>query len=123
MNHPYGFMAVIVLAVSICGCTEPEEQADEYGDMDFSGMRVGEDLVISNNNSWDWKYIEMELNGEYTYTFFRIRAGSVVKIPLCYFTDGDGHPFDYLTQPCRNFKIWCETPSGTTKHWPTNDDT
>ena len=120
MNHVNGFLVAMFLTVSVCGCLDPDsdEGSDGYGDMDVSGLRIGGNLLITNNNSWDWWGVELELNGEYTYATPRIEGGSTLTIPLNSFTDGSGYRFNYLSQACKSMKIRCETPSGDEKYWP-----
>jgi len=77
----------------------------------------GGQFVISNNDSFDWTNVELEVNsklfsGGYKFRTSVIRAGDVCTVGAMQFADSDGERFNPFTHKALKLTIWCNTPHG-----------
>lgn len=79
---------------------------------------VGGEVVITNDNGFDWTDVEIIINpsgflstGGYTYRMARIRAGQTVSIPASDFTQRDGTRFNIRRTAV--MRIMVSTKQGT----------
>jgi len=93
--------------------TRPSSTIDLKASVRFTGTQ----FVITNNNSFDWTNVKLEVNsgllrGGFVLKTKRICAGETYTVRAMQFAKGDGNRFNPLTNKPLNFSIWCDTPEG-----------
>jgi hypothetical protein len=78
----------------------------------FPGAR----FVISNNDSFDWRNVRLEIMSESTEDRFSLRvpsisAGETYKVAAAEFSKGDGTRFNPYTMKPKKFLILCDAPA------------
>ena len=115
-----GLAIVIVFFGAILGtCTAVCSNSDEstIPELNANVFFDGAQFVITNNDTFDWTNVEMELNYEglksgYTYNYHLIEAGYTYTVGALQFAKGDGTRFNPFTMKPRKFSIRCDTPGG-----------
>ena len=78
---------------------------------------TGAQFTISNNDSYDWSNVELQINSETTGSDFNFRvpkipAGQSYTIHATKFSTKNGDCFDPYQMKLRRFRIQCESPNG-----------
>lgn len=76
----------------------------------------GARFIISNNDSFDWKNIKLEIISETTEDRFSLRvpnilAGETYTVAAAEFLKNDGNRFNPYTMKPKKFWILCDTPT------------
>ena len=77
---------------------------------------TGAQFVISNNDSFDWTNVELQIKLETIGSNFSLRipkipAGKTHTIRAAEFTEKNGACFDPYSMKPEKFRIWCDTPT------------
>jgi hypothetical protein len=77
---------------------------------------TGLELIVTNNDTFDWMNAQLELNNAFRYEIAAIHAGETLHLKLQDFTKADGTKFDPLSEVPSKLAIACDTPKGKV-HW------
>lgn len=69
-------------------------------------------LIITNNDSFDYKNAELEINGKYNLKWGSLNAGETYRISHNQFTDRHGHRFNYFSMKPKKLSIICDLENG-----------
>jgi hypothetical protein len=70
------------------------------------------ELIVTNNDTFDWMNAQLELNNAFRYEIAAIHAGETLHLQLQDFTKADGTRFDPVSEAPSNLVIACDTPKG-----------
>ena len=105
-SNVFRVIALFVLAITvILFFTSRSENIQE--DMHASVNYTGAQIVIRNNNSYDYIYPRLEINNTYSVTVPRIKSGEAYKIEVMQFADKKGNRFSLVQKP-KYFSIWSD---------------
>ena len=96
------------------GSTQKEES---IRDLNASIRFTGTQFVITNNDSFDWTDVKLEVNSQglrsgYILRSNVIEAGTTYTVGAMQFAKKNGEKFNPFTHKPTNFSIWCDTPGG-----------
>jgi hypothetical protein len=81
--------------------------------------REGSTFFITNDDSFDWNSVELQLNdwafkqaGYFSY-IPSLKAGEMTQVGVIEFAKKDGTRFNPLATKIQKLRIWAKTPSGT----------
>lgn len=116
------FFFIIVIAVIVS--LGPEEESKKSPKTSSTtidlqaGVRFdGEQFIITNQDSFDWTEVKMEVNsgllaGGYILRENRLEAGHTYTVGALQFAKSDGTRLNpWKTKP-QKFSIWCDVPRG-----------
>jgi len=97
------------------GSSSSSESSTEY--LKCSVKYTGTQFVITNNDSFDWSNVKLEINSSglksgYILQTSVIRAGQTYKVGAMQFAKKDGEKFNPFTHKALKFTVWCDTPRG-----------
>lgn len=83
---------------------------------------TGTQFVISNNDSFDWTDVELQvisdtISGDFSHRVPKIDAGKTHTIRAAEFTEKNGACFDPYSMKPKRFRIWCDTPTKETRSY------
>jgi len=122
-------LEVIVVIILICAVLfhgnpgRRKYSSDNAGSSDSSTVRLnanvtftGARFVISNNDSFDWKNVKLEILSEsiedcFILTVPKISAGETYTVGAAEFSKKDGARFNPFTMKPQRFWIRCDTPN------------
>lgn len=81
-------------------------------ELDIEVRASASELVVVNNNDFDWTDARIVMNDRYTLHVGRIGAGREVAFPLRDFADKDGTRYDPFTVKAVKFNMVTDTPHG-----------
>lgn len=123
-----GCIGLIVLLVFItavmwiCGVFETDNKPQAptkplYVDLEASIKFTGTQFIITNNDSFDWKNVELEINpgilkSGYKLNAGLISAGKTYTVGAMQFAKPDGTRFNPFSIKPQSMSISCDTPKG-----------
>jgi len=117
-----GVIVFIAIAMWICGVFETKEQPETpseplYVDLNASIKFSGTQFIITNNDSFDWKNVELEINSGLLKSGYKLNAGlmsagQTYTVGAMQFAKGDGTRFNPLLIKPQSVSIFCDTPKG-----------
>jgi len=77
---------------------------------------TGEKFIISNDDSFDWTDVELQITPETDESNFslkvsKIPAGEKYSVSAAEFVTKDGSKFNPNEMKPKRFRIWCDTPT------------
>ena len=79
---------VVVMACVLVSC------GNNAVELNVAIGQQGEEIVITNNDSFDYNDTKLQINESYEYRSNIIRAGETIRINKSEFSDSDGNRFD-----------------------------
>jgi hypothetical protein len=78
---------------------------------------TGTQFVITNNDSFAWRNVKLEINeglisSGYVYKLGVIMPGDTVSVGAMLFTKSDGERFNPINYKPQKLSIWCDAPGG-----------
>jgi len=113
------FLAVFILMMYICGVFDKTETPKEpdYVTLKASVRFDGSQFIITNNDSFNWTNVELEVNGALLKSGYKLKqrlmeAGTVYTVGALQFAKPDGTRLNPFTTKPQKFEIICDTPKG-----------
>ena len=113
------FLFGFILLLWICGVFDKTETPSEpdYVTLKANVRFDGSQFIITNNDSFDWTNVELEVNGSllkggYKLKQGRMEAGTVYTVGALQFAKSDGTRLNPFTTKPQKFEIMCDTPKG-----------
>lgn len=117
-----GAVAIVVIIMWIGGVFKSEKKSTTpskplYIDLNASVRFTGTQFVITNNDSFNWTNVELEINagvlkGGYKLNAGLMNAGETYTVGAMQFAKGDGTRFNPLMTKPQSITISCDTPEG-----------
>ena len=121
-----GCLAIIIIVVSIVIITslkQPSEQESKappeplYIDLNASVRFTGTQFIITNNDSFDWRNVELEINPGLLKSGYKLNAGlmstgETYTVGAMQFAKPDGTRFNPLSVKPQSISISCDAPKG-----------
>lgn len=117
-----GIIVVMVFFMWICGVFDSSDESGSssepsYIDLNASVSFTGTQFVITNNDSFNWNDVELEINsgllkGGYKLKAVLISAGQTYTVGALQFAKGDGERFNPITIKPQSLNIFCNTSKG-----------
>lgn len=105
-----------LITLFFISCSEPTSQSPlkktKEITLNATIQKSNTQLVITNDDTFDWKDVKIVINGDYKYTIESIPMLSQQKIGFMKFANNDNkllNPFEYKIV---DVQIYCKTPSG-----------
>jgi len=86
---------------------------DSTIDLNATIRFTGTQFVITNNDNFDYKKAELEVNNKYILKGNTLKAGETYNVGIMQFADGDGNRMNTMIKP-QKFTIWCDVKDGKT---------
>lgn len=102
MKKSFVLFALLVLLLPSC------DFDDGFTNLNASVRRSGTQIIVKNNDNFDYKNLVIEINKEYKATFSFLPPGKVVEIGLLNFTDKKHNKFNPFTMDAANITITCD---------------
>lgn len=117
-----GLLVLIAVVMWICGVFETEKKPEApseplYVNLNASVRFTGTQFIITNNDSFDWRNVELEINPGLLKSGYKLNAG-LMKAEQTYtvgasqFAKPDGTRFNPFSIKPQSISISCETPRG-----------
>lgn len=117
-----GLLIVIAVVMWICGVFETEKKPQApseplYVDLKASVRFTGTQFIITNNDSFDWKNVELEINPGLLKSGYKLKAGLIstgqtYTVGALQFAKPDGTRFNPFSIKPQSISISCDTPRG-----------
>lgn len=114
MKH---ILTSILITLFLISCSAPTSQTPDKKSkevtLNANIQKSGTQLVITNDDTFDWKEVKIVINSDYKYTIESIPMLSQQKIGFMKFADNDNkllNPFEYKIV---DVQIYCKTPDGS----------
>ena len=124
---PFVLQAVVII-ILICvalfsGTSKRASKSIETRTTEDSSIRLnakvtytGAQFVISNNDSYDWMNVELQIRSEtigsnFNFRVSKISAGQTYTVRATEFSIEDGTHFNPYKMKPKRFRIWCESPN------------
>lgn len=118
-----GCIAFIVLAIIIGTCNSWKKDNDASSPqkldakINASVRFTGTQFIITNNDSFDWTDVKMEINGGvfsggYDLKHPVVKAGQTYTVGAMQFANSDGQRFNPIQMKAKKFSICGKTPNG-----------
>lgn len=105
-----------LIAIFFISCSEPASKTPvkkiREVTLNATIQKSDTQLVISNDDTFDWTNVKIVINGDYKYTLESIPMLSQQKIGFMKFADNDNkllNPFEFKIV---DVQVYCKTPSG-----------
>jgi hypothetical protein len=105
-KHSILYVFVILLLQS---CNLPD---DSFIDLKASVKNSGTQIIIKNNDSFEYQDLIIEINKEYKAKYTSLMPGEVLEIGFLKFTDGNHTKFNPFTTTASNITITCNIKNG-----------
>jgi hypothetical protein len=115
-------LVFIAVVMWICGFFESDTKSPTpseplYVDINAAVRFTGTQFIITNNDSFDWKNVELEINpgllsSGYTLRSDIMKAGQTYTVGALQFAKPDGTRFNPFTVKPQSIGISCATPRG-----------
>lgn len=106
MKKSFVLFALLVLLLPAC------DFDDGFTNLNASVRRSGTKIIVKNNDNFDYKNLEIEINKEYKAKFAILPPGKVVEVGYLNFTDKNHNKFNSFTMDAANITITCDIPGG-----------
>lgn len=106
---------VIGMGLIICVISTPSARvptSSRFIDLKASVEFNGIEFVITNNDTFDWTNVKMELNDTFTLRIKKIQAGETYYLMAGQFAKKDGTRFNPFMTKLLRANIFCDTPEG-----------
>lgn len=104
------FSMLILIIALLIGCESNPENKLQTIDLKAEIQFNGTQLVIKNNDDFDWPNVKLELNNKYVLNVDVIKARKKYTIGIGQFTTKDGTRFNpFITKPT-SINIWSKMP-------------
>ncbi len=118
-------IAIAVIAIVAGVCTPGDgggSTTSSVVTLSASVRDTGIQFVVTNNDSFDWTNVKLEVNpgiltDGYVLRVPRISSGEVYYAGVGLFAKGSGERFNPLTHKAIDFSIWCDTPRGNGSYY------
>jgi len=117
-----GLVALVAVVMWICGVFKTEKKPETpskplYVDLNASVRFTGTQFIITNNDTFDWRNAELEINPGLLKSGYKLNAGlmstgQTYTVGAMQFAKPDGTKFNpFLIKP-QSINISCDTPKG-----------
>ena len=113
---------VVVLIVGLYIIFAPSEKQKApskplYVSLNASVQFTGTQFIITNNDSFEWRNIKLEINSKilksgYKLTAYIMTAGQTYTVGAMQFAKSDGTRFNPFSMKVQSIDIYCDTPKG-----------
>ena len=104
---------IALLATCLGGSDGPES-------LNASVRFDGTQFHISNNDTYDWVDVKIQINNDYELRVSRLNANTEYSVGAMQFTKSDGTRFNPFLQKAKNVFIWAHTEEGHGVAWSGN---
>lgn len=123
-NAAIGCLALIALIVVMMGgcCFDTEESPETpskplFIDLNASVSFTGSQFVITNNDTFSWTNVKLEINSQLLKSGYKlnanvISAGHTYTVGAMQFAKSDGTRFNPFSMKVQSISIYCDTPKG-----------
>jgi len=119
-----GCLALLVAIVVMMGgcCFDTEESPETpskplFVDLNASVSFTGNQFVITNNDTFSWTNVKLEINSQLLKSGYKlnanvISAGHTYTVGAMQFAKSDGTKFNPWSMKALSISIFCDTPRG-----------
>lgn len=117
-----GLIAFIAVMLWICGVFKTEKKPETpskplYVSLNASVKFTGTQFIITNNDSFDWRNVELEINPGLLKSGYKLNAGVMsaghtYTVGALQFAKPDGTRFNPFSIKPQSISISCDTPRG-----------
>lgn len=68
---------------------------------------LGSKFVITNNDTFDWRDCDLDLNSDYQARRNSVSAGQTIELQTASFVKSDGTSFNWLTTKPMQLQVYC----------------
>lgn len=97
-------LILVMITAIFIGC---DSAADDVT-LNASISKSETQLIVKNNDSFDWTNVEIKINDEYAYTASLIRRDETANIGFLNFTASDGKRFNPFSYKAQGVTISCK---------------
>ncbi len=95
----------------------PKKETPSYVDLNASVSFTGTQFIITNNDSFDWRNVELEINPGLLKSGYKLKAGLMsagesYTIGAMQFAKRDGERFNPFAIKPQSMSIFCDTSKG-----------
>jgi hypothetical protein len=105
MRSEIASFAVVALVLSLASC-------GSNPDLDLRVRRLGDEIVVTNNEPVGLKGCWVQINARYTRKGVALPPNQDVNLPISRFTTGDGTRFNLALQEPQEILVQCFEPEG-----------
>jgi tellurite resistance-related uncharacterized protein len=114
------FVLILIILILPIGWYMLQDDTIEYAEISVSWVHEETDIIITNNNTWEWRNVRIVLNErnsteKYTYTKYSVSPGKVLSLTVWDFENEEGDMYKFrIAQPDYSvrIKIYCNDPNG-----------
>ena len=92
-----------VLFILSCGSSE-----DRYVDLNVNMARTTTGIKISNNDMFDYKNVEIDINSSYEYKVKLLKSFRTIEINYSKFADYKGNRFNIYQKKVKSVSVYCD---------------
>ncbi len=98
---------VFALLLLLTSCNFEDSTVDLNANISKSETQ----LLISNNDVFDYKNCKIKINEDYIYKMHSLRSKEKAEVGLLNFYDSDGNKFNPFLKKIMSVSIWCDLPN------------
>lgn len=102
---------IVLMATCLGGASDGPEKLNAAVRFD------GTQFHITNNDSYDWVDVKLQINSDYEMRVSRLNALTEYSVGAMQFTTGDGTRFNPFLQKTKNIFIYAHTEDGHIVSW------